>query len=114
MEMMAVIAALESLKRPVAVTISTDSRYVHDGMTRFIHAWKRNGWRTADKKPVKNSDLWQRLDQACRAHTVTWRWVKGHAGHADNERADRLARAAIGAAALATTPTDGDQSLPST
>jgi len=97
MEMMAAIQALEALKRPMAVTLYTDSRYLHDGITRYLAVWKRNGWRTADKKAVKNVDLWQRLDQAVRAHDITWRWIKGHAGHPENERADALARAAIAA-----------------
>ena len=92
MELMAAIEALNALKRPCAVTLSTDSRYVMDGLTKWIHGWKRNGWRTADKKPVKNADLWQRLDAALKAHTVRWHWIKGHAGHAENERADQLAR----------------------
>ena len=95
MEMMAAIQALEALKRPMAVVLYTDSRYLHDGITRYLPVWKQNGWRTADKKPVKNTDLWQRLDQAVRAHDITWQWVKGHAGHPENERADALARAAI-------------------
>jgi ribonuclease HI len=95
MEMMAAIRALEALKRPMAVVLYTDSRYVHDGITRYLAVWKRNGWRTADKKPVKNVDLWQRLDQAVRTHEIDWRWIKGHAGHAENERADALARNAI-------------------
>ena len=98
MELMAAIRALEALKRPSAVTIHTDSRYVHDGITRYLKNWQKNGWRTADKKPVKNIDLWQRLDQALHAHEVHWRWVKGHAGHPENERADALARGAIMAA----------------
>jgi ribonuclease HI len=95
MEMMAAIRALEALKRPMAVTLYTDSRYVHDGITRYLAVWKQNGWRTADKKPVKNVDLWQRLDQAVRAHHIEWCWIKGHAGHVENERADALARNAI-------------------
>jgi ribonuclease HI len=95
MELMAAIRALEALKRPSAVIVYTDSRYVHDGITRYLPVWKKNGWRTADKKPVKNVDLWQRLDQALREHQVQWRWVKGHAGHPENERADRLARSGI-------------------
>ena len=98
MELMAAIGALEALKRPSAVTLYTDSRYVHDGITRYLKNWQKNGWRTADKKPVKNVDLWQRLDQALHAHEVHWRWVKGHAGHPENERADALARGAIAAA----------------
>ena len=91
MELMAAIAALEALERPSAITIVTDSAYVKGGLTGWIHGWKRNGWRTADKKPVKNEDLWRRLDAAAQAHQVTWEWVKGHAGHAENERVDRLA-----------------------
>ena len=95
MELMAAIAALETLERPATITLVTDSNYVKDGLTRWIHGWKRNGWRTADRKPVKNEDLWRRLDTAAARHTVDWRWIKGHAGHAENERADALARAAL-------------------
>ena len=95
MEMMAAIAALEALKRPSRVHIHTDSQYLRDGITRFIHAWKTRGWKTADKKPVKNIDLWQRLDAAAKPHKVEWFWVKGHSGHVENERADALARAGI-------------------
>lgn len=91
MELMAAIAALEALKRPCTVILSTDSIYVKDGITRWIHGWKRNGWRTAAKKPVANADLWQRLEAAAAKHSIDWRWVKGHAGDEDNERADRLA-----------------------
>ena len=91
MEMMAAIMALESLKRPCRVILTTDSVYVRDGITKWIHGWKRNGWRTAAKKPVANAELWQRLEAACARHSIDWRWVKGHAGDADNERADRLA-----------------------
>jgi ribonuclease HI len=91
MELMAAIAALEALKRPCTVILSTDSVYVKDGITRWIHGWKRNGWRTAAKKPVANADLWQRLEAAAAKHSIDWRWVKGHAGDEDNERADRLA-----------------------
>lgn len=91
MEMMAVIRALEALKRPCHVTLSTDSRYVMDGMTKWMHGWLKNSWRTADKKPVKNADLWQALWAAAKPHRIDWVWVKGHAGHPDNERADRLA-----------------------
>jgi ribonuclease HI len=98
MEMMAAIAALEALKRPCTVRIHTDSTYLRDGITRFIHAWKKNGWKTAAKKPVKNIDLWQRLEAAMGLHMVEWFWVKGHAGHPENERADGLARAEIAAA----------------
>jgi ribonuclease HI len=95
MELMAAISALETLERPVAITIVTDSAYVKNGVTSWIHGWKRNGWRTADKKPVKNAELWQRLEAAAARHQVTWEWVKGHAGHPENERADALARAGM-------------------
>ena len=95
MELMAAIKALESLKRPVKARLHTDSQYVMKGITEWIHDWKRRGWRTADKKPVKNVDLWQRLDAARAAHDVKWLWVRGHAGHAENERADELARRGI-------------------
>lgn len=95
MELMAAIRVLEVLERPSAITIVTDSAYVKNGVTGWIHGWKRNGWRTANKKPVKNVELWQRLDDAQARHTVTWEWVKGHAGHAENERADELARAGM-------------------
>jgi ribonuclease HI len=98
MELTAVIEALNALKRPCAVTLSTDSRYVMDGLTKWIHGWRRNGWKTADRKPVKNADLWQALIEATARHRITWQWVKGHAGHPDNERADRLACAAAMAA----------------
>lgn len=92
MELTAAIAALETLKRPVKARIHTDSVYLRDGITKWIHAWKTRGWRTADRKPVKNVDLWRRLDAAAAGHEVEWRWIKGHAGHPDNERADGLAR----------------------
>ena len=95
MELMGAIAALEALKKPSRVELHTDSKYVHEGISKWIHGWKRNGWRTADKKPVKNVDLWQRLDAAVARHEVRWQWVKGHAGHELNERADRLAVEAI-------------------
>jgi len=95
MELMAAIAALEALKRPCAVRLVTDSTYVRDGITRWVIGWKRNGWRTADRKPVKNVDLWQRLDAARAGHTIDWQWVKGHSGHPENERVDALARAEI-------------------
>ncbi len=95
MELMAAIMALEVLTRPSTITITTDSAYVKDGITGWLHGWKRNGWRTAAKKPVKNADLWQRLDAAQARHDVTWKWIKGHAGHAENERADELARAGM-------------------
>jgi ribonuclease HI len=91
MELMAAIKALKALKRPCTVTLSTDSIYVRDGITKWVHAWQRNGWRTADKKPVKNADLWQALVEAAAPHRIKWEWVKGHAGHPENERADRLA-----------------------
>jgi ribonuclease HI len=92
MELMAAITALETLKRPSHVRLHTDSTYLKDGITKWIRNWKKNGWRTADKKPVKNTDLWQRLDAALASHDVSWHWVKGHSGHAENERADALAR----------------------
>ena len=95
MEMMAAIVALETLERASAITVVTDSTYLKDGITGWIHGWKANGWKTASKKPVKNTDLWQRLDTAQARHRVTWEWIKGHAGHEQNERADDLARAAI-------------------
>ena len=95
MELMAAISALEALTRPSTIVIVTDSNYVKNGVTQWIHGWKRNGWKTADKKPVKNVELWQRLDAAQAAHRVEWRWIKGHAGHAENERADELARAGM-------------------
>ena len=94
MELMAAIQGLEALKRPGRVTLTTDSTYVKDGITKWIYNWKKNGWRSAVKKPIKNMDLWQRLDAAVVGHDVNWRWVKGHAGHAENERVDNLARAA--------------------
>ena len=92
MELMAAISALEALKKSCVVDLTTDSQYVRQGITGWIHNWKRNGWKTADKKPVKNADLWQRLDAALKEHDVRWHWIKGHAGHAENERADQLAR----------------------
>lgn len=92
MELEAAIAALDALERPSAITVVTDSTYVKNGVTGWIEGWKRNGWKTAAKKPVKNDDLWKRLDDAQARHNVTWEWVKGHAGHPENERADELAR----------------------
>jgi ribonuclease HI len=92
MELMAAISALEALKRPSEVDLHTDSQYVKNGIMTWIHGWKRNGWKTADKKPVKNAELWQRLDDVADLHRITWHWVKGHAGHPENERADELAR----------------------
>jgi len=94
MELMAAIQGLENLKRPMHVVLTTDSTYVKDGITKWIINWKKNGWKTAAKKPVKNADLWQRLDEAVSIHEVHWKWVKGHAGHIENERCDELARQA--------------------
>lgn len=91
MELLAAISALEALNKPTRITIVTDSTYVKNGVTTWIHGWKRNGWRTSNKKPVKNIDLWQRIDAENIRHQVTWEWVKGHAGHPENERADELA-----------------------
>jgi ribonuclease HI len=95
MEMTAAISALEALKRPSQVRLTTDSMYLRNGITQWIHSWKYRRWRTADGKPVKNQDLWKRLDRALRPHQVDWQWVKSHTGHPENERADRLAREAI-------------------
>ena len=95
MELMAAISALETLYHASTITVVTDSSYVKDGVSTWIHGWKRNGWKTAAKKPVKNVELWQRLDAAQTRHNVTWEWVKGHAGHPENERADALARAGM-------------------
>jgi ribonuclease HI len=95
MELMAAISALEALTKPCEVDLHTDSQYVRNGISTWIHGWKKNGWKTADKKPVKNVDLWQKLDAALKEHKVRWHWVKGHAGHPMNERADELAREAI-------------------
>ncbi len=92
MELTGAIMALETLTRPCKVEMHVDSAYVKDGITKWIHGWKRNGWKTADKKPVKNVELWQRLDEAIAPHDISWHWVKGHAGHSENERADELAR----------------------
>ena len=91
MELTAAISALEALKRPCKVQLHTDSKYLRDGVTQWLKGWKRNGWRTADKSPVKNEDLWRRLDEAIARHEIDWRWVRGHAGNAMNERADKLA-----------------------
>ncbi len=93
MELMAVIEGLKALTRGCSVAVTTDSQYVQKGITQWIHGWKKRGWRTADKKPVSNQDLWQMLDEARLAHDVSWHWVKGHAGHVENERVDVLARA---------------------
>ena len=95
MELTAVIRALGALTRPASVQIHTDSQYVQKGISQWIHNWKRNGWKTADKKPVKNADLWQELDRISQQHRITWLWVKGHAGHPGNERADTLANRGI-------------------
>ncbi|MBY6057685.1 ribonuclease HI [Leisingera daeponensis] len=95
MELLAAINALESLARPSTITVVTDSAYVKNGVTGWIFGWKKNGWKTSSKKPVKNVELWQRLDEAQARHKVTWEWVKGHAGHPENERADELARAGM-------------------
>src|SRR5690606_6799472 len=95
MELMAAIEALNALKRPSKVRLHTDSKYVMDGVTKWIHGWKKNGWKTADKKPVKNEDLWKLLDEANARHEVTWKWVKGHSDNEMNNRADELARSAI-------------------
>ena len=95
MELMAAIKSLKALKKPSTVVIHTDSRYVMDGLTQWLPRWKQNGWKTSDKKPVKNDDLWRALDQQVARHDVIWRWVEGHSGHLENERADQLARSAI-------------------
>ena len=95
MELLAAIAALEALARPMPVVLFTDSQYLRQGITEWIAGWRARGWRTADKKPVKNQDLWERLDKARKRHRVEWRWLKGHAGHVENERADELAREEI-------------------
>ncbi|MCA0433398.1 MAG: ribonuclease HI [Proteobacteria bacterium] len=95
MELRAAIEALNALKRPCSVEMHVDSQYVKDGITKWIHGWKRNGWKTADKKPVKNAELWQALDEAIKRHEISWHWVKGHDGNPDNERADELARMGV-------------------
>lgn len=95
MELLAAINALETLERPSDITVITDSQYVKNGVTGWMFGWKKNGWKTAAKKPVKNVDLWKRIDEAQQRHEVTWEWVKGHAGHPENERADELARAGM-------------------
>jgi ribonuclease HI len=95
MELMAAIRALEELKRPCNVTLTTDSQYVKKGITEWLESWKRRGWKTADKKPVKNQELWQRLEKATENHTIHWKWVKGHSGHPENEQVDQLANLAI-------------------
>jgi len=107
MELMAAIVGIESLKRNSRVRLYTDSTYVRDGITLWIHKWKKNGWKTAAKKPVKNAELWRRLDAALPTHEVEWQWVKGHAGHPENERADSLARQGIAQAGWECTPVKG-------
>ncbi len=102
MEMMAALVALNTLTRPCAIDLYTDSQYVMKGVTEWLRGWKARGWKTADRKPVKNEDLWRALDEAAGRHRITWHWVKGHAGHAENERADQLARDAIAEAKAAT------------
>ncbi len=102
MELMAAIIGLETLTRPCKIILTTDSQYVRQGITQWIHNWKKRGWRKADKSPVSNVDLWQRLDQAIARHDIDWKWVKGHAGHSENERCDELARTA------ANSPTETD------
>ena len=109
---MAAITALEALKKPCQVDLHTDSQYLRDGITRWLPAWKARGWRTADKKPLKNLDLWQRLELAAAQHQIEWHWVRGHAGHPENERADALARGAIAAFRLAPGPAKPDESAP--
>jgi ribonuclease HI len=98
MELMAAISALEALRKPCEVKLHIDSQYVRQGITQWIHGWKKNGWKTADKKPVKNAELWQRLEEATKPHRIDWIWVKGHAGDPMNERADELAREGVKAA----------------
>ena len=104
MELMAAIQALEAMKRPVELHLHTDSQYVKNGISQWIHGWKKNGWKTAGKDPVKNEDLWRRLDELVGRHKVTFHWIKGHAGHVENERADALARDGLRAARDGNTP----------
>jgi ribonuclease HI len=106
MELLAAISALDALKKRSDVELYTDSAYVKNGITGWVHGWKKNGWRTADKKPVKNAELWQQLDALRNKHNVAWHWLKGHAGHPENERADELARQAMAPYKLAPRPTD--------
>ena len=112
MELTAAIRALETLKRPCVVELYTDSQYLRGGINEWIKVWKHNGWRTADRKPVRNVDLWQRLDAAISRHEVRWHWVRGHAGHDLNERADRLARQGLASAREATAGPDGAKRNP--
>ncbi|MFN3630491.1 MAG: ribonuclease HI [Casimicrobiaceae bacterium] len=112
MELMAAISALEALKQPSEVELYTDSVYLRDGIERWIQNWKRNGWRTADRKPVKNAELWQRLERAAAPHAIRWHWVKGHAGHPGNERADHLANLGLEEALAASAAAAHDQSSP--
>tara|TARA_Y100000588_G_scaffold63394_1_gene62895 strand:+ start:2390 stop:2785 length:396 start_codon:yes stop_codon:yes gene_type:complete len=100
MELLAAIVALESLTRPCDIVLTTDSQYVKQGIESWLVNWKKRGWRTASKQPVKNVDLWQRLDEACQRHTIDWRWVKGHSGHKENDIVDELARTAATSASL--------------
>jgi len=113
MELMAAIQALEALTRPCRVELHTDSQYVRKGVTEWIHGWKKRGWLTADKKPVKNEDLWRRLDAARERHTVDWRWVKGHSGHPENERVDGLANRGLDETLAARQPANGTRSTAS-
>jgi ribonuclease HI len=106
MELLAAISALDALKKRSDVELYTDSAYVKNGITGWVHGWKKNGWRTADKKPVKNAELWQQLDALRNKHNVAWHWLKGHAGHPENERADELARQAMAPYKLAPLPAD--------
>lgn len=115
MELLAAIRGLETLKRPCRVALYTDSNYVRDGITKWIHGWRRNGWRTADRKPVKNAELWQALIDAAAPHRVEWHWVRGHSGHPENERADRLACAEATAVAGRLRPgSKADRNVPAT
>ncbi|GAP76643.1 ribonuclease HI [Pseudoalteromonas sp. SW0106-04] len=100
MELLAAIVALESLTRPCDIVLTTDSQYVKQGIESWLANWKKRGWRTASKQPVKNVDLWQRLDEACQRHTIDWRWVKGHSGHKENDIVDELARTAATSTSL--------------
>ncbi len=106
MELLAAICALEALKREARAELTTDSSYVKDGITKWIHNWKRNGWRKSNKKPVENRDLWERLDKAVAAHDITWHWIRGHTGHAENERADLLATTAVKQGIAGKVPSD--------